>query len=675
MPDYKIARTGLKTREIDVLVLGGGMAGCFAAMAARRDGASVVLVEPTNALGGQGTAGGVAGFCGDSERVNDLFAELVARLRNSGRIDPYDPNDDRRAYDLEICAFYLQEMVAEKGVEVWLHARAIDAQATNGHVDKVLVSCGATLVDVRPRVVIDATGNATIPDMIGLETLHLGARKQLPMSLYFTLWDTHKPVVPFLPDSCPRFVDDEDLPMTSLHCFADGRVEVKMKVVGFDAADGFSLSQAEIHARRQMMGLVYYLQTRGYRGRHGAFGGKPLSTHVLASVSRNIGQREGRRIVGRYTITDDDARTSLLRDDAIAVGTYHLDYHWTDTEKRAGTGITDMVEPYHIPLAALIPAGSDNILCPGRSVSGEQLAMSSYRVMATCAQTGFGAGIAAALAAQGGRNLAEIDTAALRERIVAGQQSLDLADYGDYLRCLRFSDETLPLPVQSVPQGANAPRRDLALAQTRDGNFVVARLTTPTRIELALRRRTKWKIWAALTSDTPLAAVRLGADLRIAAQTIDGAWGMLDAALPPRDAQAATPIAAKFAPGEMAQAAAPEFPDAVALAGFQRLTSAHCTLNDGEAIRLAFVDGGLVALARQRGALLLARISDRADLSSDPACFATSVGMAIVHRREDGTTHFWEGPIERFAAPQAPQPTAADLKGRPYKDHLILAAS
>lgn len=673
MSDYKIAQAGLKTREIDVLVLGGGMAGCFAAMAARRDGASVVLVEPTNALGGQGTAGGVAGFCGDSERVNDLFAELVARLRKSGRIDPYDPNDDRRAYDLEICAFYLQEMVAEKGVEVWLHARAIDAQAANGHVEKVLVSCGATLVEVRPRVVIDATGNATIPDMIGLETLHLGPRKQLPMSLYFTLWDTHKPVTPFLPDSCPRFVDDEDLPMTSLHCFADGRVEVKMKVVGFDAADGFSLSQAEIHARRQMMGLIYYLQTRGYRGRHGAFGGKPLDTHVLASVSRNIGQREGRRIVGRYTITDDDARTSLLRDDAIAVGTYHLDYHWTDTEKRAGTGITDMVEPYHIPLAALIPAGSDNVLCPGRSVSGEQLAMSSYRVMATCAQTGFGAGIAAALAARSGKSLTEIDTAALRDRIVAGQQSLDLADYGDYLRCLRFSDEALPLPARAP--GANAPRRDLALGQTRDGSFLVASLTMPTRIEIALRRRTKWNVWATLTSDKPLAAIHMGAGLRIAAQTTDGVWGTLDAALPPLDAQAATPIAAKFVPGQMTQTAAPEFPDAVTLDGFQRLTDAHCMLNDGGAIRLAYVDGGLVALARQRGALLLARIADKADLSSEPACFATSVGVAIVYRLADGATRFWQGPIERFAAPQAPQPTAADLKGRPYKDHLILAAS
>jgi len=673
MSVYKIAQAGLKTREIDVLVLGGGMAGCFAAMAARRDGASVVLVEPTNALGGQGTAGGVAGFCGDSKRVNDLFAELVARLRKSGRIDPYDPNDDRRAYDLEICAFYLQEMVAEKGVEVWLHARAIDAQAANGHVEKVLVSCGATLVEVRPRVVIDATGNATIPDMIGLETLHLGPRKQLPMSLYFTLWDTHKPVTPFLPDSCPRFVDDEDLPMTSLHCFADGRVEVKMKVVGFDAADGFSLSQAEIHARRQMMGLIYYLQTRGYRGRHGAFGGKPLDTHVLASVSRNIGQREGRRIVGRYTITDDDARTSLLRDDAIAVGTYHLDYHWTDTEKRAGTGITDMVEPYHIPLAALIPAGSDNVLCPGRSVSGEQLAMSSYRVMATCAQTGFGAGIAAALAARGRKSLTEIDTAALRDRIVAGQQSLDLADYGDYLRCLRFSDEALPLPARAP--GANAPRRDLALGQTRDGSFLVASLTMPTRIEIALRRRTKWNVWATLTSDKPLAAIHMWAGLRIAAQTTDGVWGTLEAALPPLDAQAATPIAAKFVPSQMTQTAAPEFPDVAKLDGFQRLTDAHCMLNDGEAIRLAYVDGGLVALARQRGALLLARIADKADLSSEPACFATSVGVAIVYRLADGTTRFWEGPIERFAAPQAPQPTAADLKGRPYKDHLILAAS
>jgi hypothetical protein len=51
------------------------------------------------------------------------------------------------------------------------------------------------------------------------------------------------------------------------------------------------------------------------------------------------------------------------------------------------------------------------------------------------------------------------------------------------------------------------------------------------------------------------------------------------------------------------------------------------------------------------------------------------VGCAIVYRMADGSTRFWEGPIERFAPPDAPAVTTADLAGRPYKDHLILAAS
>ena len=53
-------------RPIDILVLGNGMAGAFAALAAKTTTNSVAIVEPSNVLGGQGIAGGVAGFCGDS---------------------------------------------------------------------------------------------------------------------------------------------------------------------------------------------------------------------------------------------------------------------------------------------------------------------------------------------------------------------------------------------------------------------------------------------------------------------------------------------------------------------------------------------------------------------------------------------------------------------------------
>ena len=89
------------TRPIDTLVLGGGMAGAFAALAAKTPDTSVAIIEPSNVLGGQGTAGGVAGFCGDSQRVNAPFSRLVATLAQHDLIAPFDPCADRRAYDLE----------------------------------------------------------------------------------------------------------------------------------------------------------------------------------------------------------------------------------------------------------------------------------------------------------------------------------------------------------------------------------------------------------------------------------------------------------------------------------------------------------------------------------------------------------------------------------------------
>ena len=403
------------------------MAGVFAALAAAEADLSVALVEPSNLLGGQGTGGGVAGFCGDTARVNAPFAALIAALEQRGLIAPYDPLADRRAYDLETCAFFLQEMVADQGVDLLFHARALDATAENGRVTSVRVSCSSDIIEFQPKMVIDATGNCAVAAAAGFETLHVGANQQLPMSLYFTLWDTGHPIEPFLPPNCPTWESDDDLPMTTLHVFPTGKVEVKMKVVGYDAADGQSLSDAEIHARRQMTGLIHYLQTRGYQGR-------VLDRHVLASVSRHIGQREGRRIRGEHLLTEEEITHACIFVDAVAVGTYHLDFHWPDKVQRAGTGITTMVEPYHIPLRSLIPRGARNLLVPGRSASGDQMAMSSFRVMATCAQTGFAAGKAALACLRAEGDLADSPVSEIQRAIRAGGQPLDLSVYGEYLR-------------------------------------------------------------------------------------------------------------------------------------------------------------------------------------------------------------------------------------------------
>jgi hypothetical protein len=410
----------------DVLVAGGGMAGAFAAIGARAGGARVLLVEPHNVLGGQGTAGGVAGFCGDTRRVNRPFEKLVAALESRGLIAPYDPAADRRGYDLEGLAYFLQELVLASGAELLFHSRAVEARAHDGRVESVLLATTSGLIEVRPKMVIDATGECLVAAAAGFETMHEPALKQLPMALYFTMWDTGRPAAPFLPEGCPIWAGDDDLPMTTLHTFPSGKVEVKMKVVGFDSTDAWSLSAAEVHARRQMMGLVHHLQTKGYRGRR-------LDRHVLAGVSRQIGIREGRRIVGEHVLAEAEVRRGARFADAVAVGTYHLDYHWPDRVERAGTGVTDMVPPYHIPLGALVPKGAANLLVPGRGASGDQMAMSSFRVMATCAQMGLAAGLAAADCAMRGADLASLDVSALQRRLADHGQSLDLADYGEYL--------------------------------------------------------------------------------------------------------------------------------------------------------------------------------------------------------------------------------------------------
>lgn len=474
----------------------------MAALAAKTPTNRVLLIEPSNVLGGQGTAGGVAGFCGDTARVNNEFAALVAQLAAHGLIEPYRPNDDRRAYDLEWCAFFLQERVVSRGIELLLHSRVVAATAVDGVITSLTVATAGGVMKLTSRFVIDASGACVLPVLTGFPVVHEGANRQLPMSLYFTLWDARKPVTPILPEGCPRWTHENEIPMTSLHRFPSGKVEVKMKVVGFDAADGFGRSAAEVFARRQMHGLIHYLQTVGYRGRK-------LDTHVLASVSRGIGVREERRIVGEHVLTEEEARRAVIFPDAVAVNTYHIDFHWPDRMERAGTGITDMLDPHHLPLRMMIPRGAKNLLVPGRGASGDQKAMSAFRVMAVVAQMGFAAGHAARQCTENGTDLTRIDVPRLQAAIVAGGQSLDLSDYGEYLRCDLFASEL----VFDGGEGRAAPIVDLALQPGRNAGFVVT-WRQGAQVFAAERREKRWSGPRPVTGSTTRGAEATGATLR-----------------------------------------------------------------------------------------------------------------------------------------------------------------
>jgi hypothetical protein len=399
--------------ECDVAVVGGGIAGVSAALAAARSGAKVILVERFGVVGGNATVGGVASFCGETAGQGEAFDAILDGLQAFNAVAPYKPypEADNRVFDHEILAVVLQELLLRRTVKLLLHTRFADVRMNGGRITECILAGQSGPEALRARQFIDCTGEAQLARLAGFETVK--GRPQdgltLPMSLIFFVRHTDpnhaKPQVPngwFEP-----IRDKADLPMTSIWPNGPGGNAVKIKVPMFDASDAESLTAAEIYARRRMMQVLDYYQRVEK---------KPW---LLDHCSARIGIREGRRIVGEYVLSVDDLRAGRKFDDAVARGVYYLDGHKPDDDKRTYILPPEQrkVPPYQIPFRSLVPRGAANLLAAGRCLSADQLAMSSARVMTTCSMMGQAAGIAAALAAARRCELPNLDFADVR-RIV-----------------------------------------------------------------------------------------------------------------------------------------------------------------------------------------------------------------------------------------------------------------
>jgi hypothetical protein len=131
----------------------------------------------------------------------------------------------------------------------------------------------------------------------------------------------------------------------------------------------------------------------------------------LRNFGMTIGIRDTRKIEAAYDLTEADVRGQARFEDSIGIYPEFID----------GYGV--LVLPttgryYQVPFASMVPRGPRNLLVPGRSSGGDRIAHASTRNMSCCAVQGQGAGIAAAVSLQAGREVAEVD-------IVAVQRELD----------------------------------------------------------------------------------------------------------------------------------------------------------------------------------------------------------------------------------------------------------
>ncbi|MHC4622853.1 MAG: FAD-dependent oxidoreductase [Planctomycetota bacterium] len=392
--------------EADVAVIGGGIAGVSAACAAACSGAKIILVERFAVTGGNMTSGGVANFCGQIEGQGEVFDEILADLAKFGAIAL-----PKTVFDHEILAVVLQELLLRRKVKLLLHTRFADVCVKNGRISECII-CGKSGPEaVRARQFIDCTGDGDVARaagfavMKGREQDHL----QLPMSMmYFVRHVEPQHGRAQLPEGWFEPVHSEkDLPMTSKWPNGPGSNALKIKIPMFDSTDTESLTAAEIRARRRMMEVLDYYQR---------IEKKPW---LLDHCSPIIGIREGCRIVGDYVLKVQDLRVGRAFDDGVARGTFYLDAHKPDDDKR--TYILSKSErevpPYQIPLRSLIARDGRNLMMAGRCFSADQLALSSARVSTSSSMMGQAAGIAAAMSARKRCDPRQLDPAEVR-RIV-----------------------------------------------------------------------------------------------------------------------------------------------------------------------------------------------------------------------------------------------------------------
>jgi glycine/D-amino acid oxidase-like deaminating enzyme len=394
-----------------VLVAGGGTAGSAAAVSAARLGARVLLVEQSNALGGTSTTGMLQELYASLEGLGNVFDDVRRELAAYGA-------SQGRFYNSEYLKIAWQALADRAGVDILFHAQVCGARREGPRLTVAQVACRGQSLDLEASYFIDATGQGDLAAAAGASFAlgHPQSRLVLHMSLPFLMVDTGRPVVRHLPDDCVPISDWGDAP--GLHVAEklwDGRLYCNMtKVIRHDPTDPASLSAAEREARRQLVRCVEFLQRTRF------------PTFTLAASAGCIGIREGRRIVGDYTISEADVLSLEPRDfaDGVAVATSQIDFH--SLTRGGHGGWRAKVHPYAIPLRAMLPLGLDNLLTAGKCISGDQVALSSYRMTPTCCAMGQAAGAAAAMCVRSGlASTRELDARMLREQLRADGMELD----------------------------------------------------------------------------------------------------------------------------------------------------------------------------------------------------------------------------------------------------------
>ncbi len=384
----------------DFCVVGGGLAGMCAAISAARHGLKTVLMHDRPMVGGNASSEirmWVCGAQGMNRRETGIIEEI--QLENNYR----NPLSNWSLWD----SILYEKVRFEPNITLILNCSCNDIEMDGQRVKAVKgwQLTTETWHHVEAGLFADCSGDSILAPLSGAE-FRIGReareefgesiapeksdKKTMGMSCEINVREYPTPQ-PFTPPSWAfSYPSDDDLP----HREHDIRAN-HFWWVELGGEDDSIHDTGDI--RDELLKIIFGIWD--HVKNHGDHGADNL---VLEWVGFLPGKRESRRYIGDYVMTQNDVSAEGRFDDLIAYGGWPMDDHHPAGFRHPGdpTVFHPAPSPFGIPYRSLYSVNISNLFFAGRNISVTHAAMSSTRVMATCATVGQAIGTAASIAAR-----------------------------------------------------------------------------------------------------------------------------------------------------------------------------------------------------------------------------------------------------------------------------------
>ena len=433
--------------EFDLIVVGGGLTGVCAAIAAARGGVRAALIQDRPVLGGNASSEVRMHICGATDNMEK------PELSEGGIIHELMLANKRvnDSYNFSIWDAVLFDAVKrEKNLTVYLNTTMHSAIYENGAVK--CIECYQTTTErkllLSARFFADCTGNGTLCAFVGAEyrtgseakseykELHApeaADNNRMGNTLLFKAADVGYPVKFIPPVDAMKFTEEQlkyrkhsnEIPKEVL----DKASENEMRMLFDGYAQDYGYWWVEIpgvsddiideyeEIRDQLVRAVYGVWDHIKNGGdHGA------ENYELTWVGMLPGVRESRRIECDYMLNENDVLGNRRFEDKVAYGGWHVDNHVPGglySFDKVPAFVYEFPGSYDIPYRCYCVKGFSNLFVGGRCMGASKLGMATSRVMATCAIGGQAIGTAAVqLCAGNCVNVRDIDMHKLQQTLL-----------------------------------------------------------------------------------------------------------------------------------------------------------------------------------------------------------------------------------------------------------------